>query len=388
MERKALQRRFWQQVSLRSSLLCAAGVFCLFAPLGFLVDVIDAGRHTGRHLAFLVLLSGIMAVGYFLAGSRRWLWAVAGLGALQIAVTYWSLPLFPTPPAPADVAALRPRLVVDGLGIIVFMMASYSFLMAFIASEGVRQVRMGTELALAGEIHDTLVPPIATQGTGFEMHGRAVPASSVGGDLVDAVVVEGSLTAYLADVSGHGVPAGTLMAGLKSAARMRLLAPASIGQLLADLNAVLMEIKRPNMFATAACVRLTPSRQLTYALAGHLPVLHYHAATRAVDRLTTGQMALGILAGQTYSESAVPVHEGDVLVLVTDGLTDVEDREGRELGLEGIEAVVRGYADGPLDRALEAILAAARAHGPQRDDQTVLLVRIGRRAAAARMHLE
>jgi len=41
---------------------------------------------------------------------------------------------------------------------------------------------------------------------------------------------------YVADVSGHGVPAGTLMAGLKSAARMRLLAPASISDLLEDLN--------------------------------------------------------------------------------------------------------------------------------------------------------
>lgn len=42
------------------------------------------------------------------------------------------------------------------------------------------------------------------------------------------------------------------MAGLKSAARMRLRAPASISGLLDDLNAVLLEIERPNMFATAA----------------------------------------------------------------------------------------------------------------------------------------
>jgi hypothetical protein len=46
MERNVPQRRFWQEISLRSSLICAVGVFCLFAPLGFLVDVIDAGRHT------------------------------------------------------------------------------------------------------------------------------------------------------------------------------------------------------------------------------------------------------------------------------------------------------------------------------------------------------
>jgi serine phosphatase RsbU (regulator of sigma subunit) len=230
VERKALQSKFWQDVSLRSLLLCGAGVFCLFAPLGFLVDVIDAGRNTGPHL------------------------------------------------------------ILDGLGVITGIMASYSLVMAFIATEGIRQVQMSTELTLAGEIHDTLVPPIALQGAAFEVRGRAAPASSMGGDLVDAVVVDGTLIAYVADVSGHGVPAGTLMAGLKSAARMRLLAPASI----------------------------------------------------------------------------------------TDGLTEVENRTGREFGLEGIEAVLRARGEGSLDSLLDAILAAARVHEPQRDDQTVLLVRIGR----------
>ena len=157
---------------------------------------------------------------------------------------------------------------------------------------------------------------------------------------------------------------------------MRLLAPVSIGQLLADLNTVLLEIKRPNMFATAACVRLAGPDEATYALAGHLPVLHLHAASRTVERLTRGEMALGILAGQTYPESRVPVEGGDVLALVTDGLTEVEDRQGRELGLEGIEAALRADGYRSLDDLLQAILAAARAHGPQRDDQTVMLVRI------------
>ncbi len=321
-----------------------------------------------------------MSVGYFLSGTRRWKWMLLGLIGLQMAVTYGTIPYFPSPRLPIDLRVMRARLILDGLGVIAGIMASYSLFMAFIASEGVRQVRMSTELTLAAEIHDTLVPRIKLDGAGFEVSGRAAPASRVGGDLVDAVLADGTLTAYVADVTGHGVPAGTLMAGLKSAARMRLRAPATIGQLLDDLNAVLMEIKRPNMFATAACLRLTPAQEVTYALAGHLPVLHRHASTGEVDRLANGQMALGILPGQTYSEFPVAVQAGDVLALVTDGLTEVEDRKGREMGLDGIEAVLRARGNGPLEQLLDAILEAARTHGPQRDDQTVLLVRIGGRA--------
>jgi sigma-B regulation protein RsbU (phosphoserine phosphatase) len=309
--------------------------------------------------------------------------ALVGLGLAQIALTTWSVHFFPRPAEALDVASLRSRLILDGLGVIVGIMASYSLFMAFIATEGIRQVRMRTELALAGEIHDTLVPPIALRTPAFEVWGRAVPASRVGGDLVDAVVVDGTLVAYVADVSGHGVPAGTLMAGLKTAARMRLRTPVSISQLLDDLNAVLLEIARPNMFATAACLRFATGGNLTYALAGHLPVLHFRAVTGTTLRLTNGQVALGILAGSTYSETVVSVQEGDTLAVVTDGLTEVEDRAGQELGLEGIEAVLRARGTEPLDRLLDAILAVAREHGPQLDDQTVLLVRIRRAADLA-----
>jgi serine phosphatase RsbU (regulator of sigma subunit) len=66
--------------------------------------------------------------------------------------------------------------------------------------------------------------------------------------------------------------------------------------------------------------------------------------------------------------------------VLTDGLTEVEDRAGHELGFGGSEAVLRARGHEPLDRLLDVILAAAREHGPQFDDQTVLLVRI-RRAA-------
>lgn len=200
-------------------------------------------------------------------------------------------PVLPEPRGSLDIPSLGSRLILDGLGVIVGIMASYSLFMAFIAAEGIRQVRMRTELTLAGEIHDSLVPPITLQSPSFDVRGRAVPATSVGGDLVDAVEVSGTLIAYLADVSGHGVPAGTLRAGLKSAARMGLRAPASISDLLGDLNAVLLEIARPNMVATAACLRLPARGDATYALAGHLPVLRLRASTRAVHRLANSKMA-------------------------------------------------------------------------------------------------
>ena len=66
---------------------------------------------------------------------------------------------------------------------------------------------------------------------------------------------------------------------------------------------------------------------------------------------------------------------GDLLVLLTDGLIEVFDAKDRELGLDAINALLPGLADRPLKEIADAIVARARAHGAQMDDQTVLLIR-------------
>lgn len=94
-----------------------------------------------------------------------------------------------------------------------------SGLISFLTGEGLANLRLQTELALAHEIQTVLVPPISYKGAEFEAYGRSIPSEKVGGDLVD-IVEAGGLLAYVADVSGHGLPAGQLMGMLKTAVRV------------------------------------------------------------------------------------------------------------------------------------------------------------------------
>jgi len=220
-----------------------------------------------------------------------------------------------------------------------------------------------------------LAPPVNCREAGFEVVGASFPAYEVGGDLIDAIRTDRGLTCFVADVSGHGVPAGTLMAALKSAARMRLLASDSIADLFTDLNRVLFAIKQPSMFATAACMQINSSR-IEYCLAGHLPILHWSQATRQIVRVGEGQIALGIVESEQYLQYPIEAEPGDVLAVVTDGLTEVTDRRDHEVGVEGIERVLAAHAEEPLPRLFDQILSLARTHGRQQDDQTLLLVRI------------
>ena len=197
------------------------------------------------------------------------------------------------------------------------------------------------------------------------MYGRSIPASEVGGDLVDAVVVHGRAIGVVADVSGHGVSAGMLLGLVKASLRTRLRSGGDLDGVLADLNDVLADLTRPNTFATAAVLSLATTR-LEFALAGHPPILWFRKASGTVTRLAEGGMALGIRPGERYRVGHAEIGPGDVLAVLTDGLTETMDPKDRELGLGPIEAALAAHAAAPLPELFERLLEVARAHGRSR----------------------
>jgi sigma-B regulation protein RsbU (phosphoserine phosphatase) len=232
---------------------------------------------------------------------------------------------------------------------------------------------------LAAEIHRTLVPSVGVRVGPYEIHGLSSAAGEVGGDLVDLVADEGRFLAYVADVSGHGVPAAVLMGMVKSAVRMHAAVPGTPDALLTDLNRVLRPLRRPSMFVTFAAFRRDGQGGLEYTLAGHLPVLHVRAGggggATVVDEVAFSQVALGMVEGFPFTWRRISTVPGDVLAIVTDGLTEVFDGHDNEMGLEGVKQVLAAGAGTPLPALAGRILDAARRHGPQLDDQTILLVR-------------
>ena len=120
---------------------------------------------------------------------------------------------------------------------------------------------------LAGEVHRSLVPELSFKTSEFEFFGASFPSGAVGGDLVDVVAGDKGWFAYVADVSGRGVPAGVLMSMTKSAVRMWLSSHSHDSALLSDMNSVLKPLLTPNMFITFAyaawgrCRRYSPKHR-------------------------------------------------------------------------------------------------------------------------------
>jgi len=132
----------------------------------------------------------------------------------------------------------------------------------------------GTELAIAQGIQKTLVPVIDSRAGSVEVYGVSIPSAEVGGGLVDPVPLsDGSVFAYVADVSGHGLAAGILMGAIKTAVRTQLVDFPTPTAVFERLNEVLATVKEPQMYTTCTALRIQPVRndsvcRVDYAIAG------------------------------------------------------------------------------------------------------------------------
>jgi serine phosphatase RsbU (regulator of sigma subunit) len=355
-----------------------AAIFCLFATIGLVTDIMNFGRGPVELVMANVLFAGAIAVAYAYVVVRR-LVLLPFLVAVHLGYVMVVSALVPDQPASAPLPAVATRLRMDGWLILLAVTLSHNFFIAFVTRAARQYLRVQTEIALARDIHRALVPDLALRIGEYELYGLSRASGDVGGDLVDVVSASGTAwIGYVADVTGHGVSSGVLMGMTKSAARMKLREELSAGALLDDLNEVLSPLKSSSMFITLVCLVRDGGPGLEFSVAGHLPVLHVRR-DGSVAEATTPQIPIGVVADHRFASDRLRCDPGELLALVTDGLTEVFDRQDREFGLDAVKAHLAAHADRPLREIAGSLLEAAAAHGAQTDDQTLLLVR---RAAA------
>ena len=110
-------------------------------------------------------------------------------------------------------------------------------------------------------------------------------------------------------------------------------------------------------------------------VAGHLPILHYRAKSNSVQQLLIKQIPLTVKPGYRFKTNTTEFAQGDIFLFMTDGLVEVTDSRNREYGIERIEALLQQNANLEPSDLFTLIIDDVRGHGPQNDDQTLLIVR-------------
>jgi hypothetical protein len=372
----AERAKFWRTIPPLSAAVFLAAVFCVFGTIGFLSAGLNPDLQSPLETVLVVLITGGFGVGYALVGARHKPKGLLFLIPIHIAAVTFLPKLGHRAAASFNIPlALKNRILLDNIGTMVFVLGGYVLFMIFFQREGKRYFKAHTEIRLASEIHRELVPSFMLQVGEFELHGVSQPSGEVGGDLVDVIVEGNRWFSYVADVSGHGVPAGVMMAMVKSAVRMHWIQGQSASSLMEPLNSVLGAVRAQDMFVTCAYLQSDGGTTLRFSLAGHLPILHLNAATETVVEHSIRNFPLALFPQPAFETSEIQCFPGDVLVLLTDGLTEVFDRNETELGLEPLKRALQESGAEPLEQISINLQRTARQHGPQSDDQTMLIVR-------------
>jgi hypothetical protein len=367
---------YWQALPMRSMGRLLAPAFILSGGFGFAIDLLLLNYQPLARGFFWPVYSGTLATVTLAARIKRLRRLVPVLLLMTLAGLWLGVRISFHSPAPPDVEALKRRVVFDAIGVLVGTVLGYRLLVDFIRTEGVATVRMQTELALAHGIQATLVPTLSLRVDRFEVYGKSIPSTEMGGDLIDAVESDGTLLAYVADISGHGLAAGQLMGMLKTAIRVSLQFRQEPVAVLESADRVLPAVKEANMYATLALLYFDGSSEAEYSLAGHPPILHYRAPTGDIARLAMEQFPLGLMPGGRYSSQRVTYSPRDLFLMMTDGISEVPNASDEEFGLDRLELLLRNNAGQPLPQLWELIMGEVKRHGVQQDDQTLLLLRV------------
>jgi sigma-B regulation protein RsbU (phosphoserine phosphatase) len=251
--------------------------------------------------------------------------------------------------------------------------------------------RLEQEMFAAREIQQKLLPTGPLRVTGLAVSAFCEPAREVAGDYYDFLPITDSILGVLiADVAGKGLAAGLYMAQLKVIVQSLSRLHHEPKEFLSAVNKVVSQNLDGKSFITMTYgVIDVERREMTFARAGHCPLIHVPAGQPAgmrkarllvPDGLVVGlQIDDGTMFDAMLKEQTISVQPGDLIVWFTDGISETMNEAFDCFGEERLAQVVEQYAHLPFDQLRAYILAELRAFAggaDQHDDMTMILMKI------------
>jgi hypothetical protein len=314
----------------------------------------------GRAIAFATaaLLVWLTADGIRRRGLEGWLVLpvvlLEDIGAFEVDLARLHLPLHWFPfGIPFDLSGAADVIAAAAVAILLLRRLVHS----------VRQQRqMALDVKSAQEVQQVILPEQRVALPGFQIESEYCPAFEVGGDFFQIIPNEkdGSLLIVAGDVAGKGLKAGMLVALLVGAIRSTVEEKPDPAAILAALNRRLMG--RGDARATCLALRIAADGTAKLANAGHPPP-YLNGSPVEIE----GSLPLGVIEKPNFSVLEFQVGPGDRLLLLSDGIAEATDDEGRLFGFERVLELVRAQP------SAREIAETALAFG-QEDDISVISV--------------
>lgn len=214
--------------------------------------------------------------------------------------------------------------------------------------------QMTRDLQIARRVQEALVPQGVYATPRIEIRSAYIPSEVLSGDFYDYFMQDDSMYLFVADVSGHGLPAAILVSLLKSYIHSEAATDRSLAEFMTRLSDFLFSVSLPTQFATAAMFRMEEER-LVYANAAHPPFLLYQRAKGRTAVLEQPSNLLGAMPHMPFEEETIIVAPGDTLFVYTDGLTDRVNANGDFYSIDRVAKVLERSRDADLSTVYDSI---------------------------------
>ena len=227
--------------------------------------------------------------------------------------------------------------------------------------------------------------PAPREIPGYRIDAEYRPSEGIGGDFYDFFEIAPGRWVFLqGDVTGHGFEAAIVVGMAKTYLKIHARTGAPPGEVLAIVNReVYEELDRTTFLTVFYGVLDLPARTLTFARAGHGPLVRYNPKSSQPPQLYEPDgTILGMLDPSFFriQEETIQVSPGDVLVVWTDGVNECPDGAGDEFGIERVVETIASTRSSNARKVIDQILAAVGTHGgkqsTQQDDITILAIEV------------
>ena len=266
-----------------------------------------------------------------------------------------------------------------GLLLVGFIISRTSRNMERLRQTNAEKERIASELRVASQIQQKMLPNGHMMLDNVEIFGSLVPAREVGGDLFDYFIRDEKLFFCIGDVCGKGTPAAMLMASVHSLLYAFTLHESNPARVIHAVNEIASQGNEECMFFTLFLGVLDlPTGRLHYCNAGHNAPFILGDELMMLD--CDSNLPIGPFDDAEFSLQTITLSPGNTIFLYTDGLTEANNTEGQELGLERTKEVLTDCVERHLKPTDIVSTVTEAVHrftmgAEQSDDLTMLAVR-------------
>ncbi len=245
----------------------------------------------------------------------------------------------------------------------------------------VEKQQMERAMQIAKDIQRGLLPASNPAIEGFDVAGFSDPADETGGDMYDFMQLsDGRWMLVIADATGHGIGAALMIAETRAMLRAIAQHGSNASEVLAQTNELLTADLGDGRFVTCFFGLLNPqTSELSYASAGHGPLIFYDSATNQFKQSPATALPLGIMAETDFrAPETVPLASGDIVLLTTDGIYEATNPSGEQFGIDRMLELLQRDRLQPAQTIVANLRKAVRVFtkGQQpNDDLTAVVVR-------------